>query len=64
MRRLWPILALSVLLLPATARAEPIAISVQTSSGGFSGGDTAAISGAASIDLGTIVMPQARSERF
>jgi len=57
MRRLWPILALSVLLLPATARAEPIAISVQTSSGGFSGGDTAAISGAASIDLGTIVMP-------
>jgi hypothetical protein len=56
MRRLWPILALSVLLLPATARAEPIAISVQTSSGGFSGGDTAT-SGSVSIDLGTVQMP-------
>jgi hypothetical protein len=57
MRRLWPILALSVLLLPATARAEPIAISVQASSGGFSGGTAAATSGTLSIDLGTVAMP-------
>jgi len=48
---------MSVLLLPATARAEPIAISVQASSGGFSGGDTAATSGSVSIDLGTVQMP-------
>jgi len=54
MKRLWLILALGVLL-PATARAEPIAISVQSSSGGFSGG-TNAVSGLA-IDLGTISMP-------
>jgi len=56
MKRLWSILALSVLLLPATARAEPIAISVESSSGGFSGGDTAT-SGNVSIDLGTVDMP-------
>ena len=55
MKRLWSILALSVLLLPATARAEPIAISVESSSGGFIGGD-AAVSGS-SIDLGTVDMP-------
>jgi len=55
MRSLWPILAVIVLLLPATARAEPIAISVQASSGGFSGGDTAATSGSV-IDLGTVEM--------
>jgi PEP-CTERM motif-containing protein len=54
MKRLWLILAFGVLL-PATARAEPIAISVQSSSGGFSGGTTAA-SGLA-IDLGTVSMP-------
>jgi len=57
MKRLWPMVALSVLLLPATARAEPIAISVQSSSGGFSGGDQAATSGRFSIDLGTVDMP-------
>jgi len=57
MKRLWPMLALSVLLLPATARAEPIAISVQSSSGGFSGGEEAATSGRLSIDLGTVDMP-------
>jgi len=49
-------LALCVLLLPATARAEPIAVNVQSSSGGFSGGD-AATSGWFSIDLGTVDMP-------
>lgn len=55
MKRLWLILAFGVLL-PATARAEPIAISVQSSSGGFTGGTTAA-SGSPTIDLGTIVVP-------
>jgi len=53
MKRLWLILAFGVLL-PATARAEPIAI-VQSSSGGFSGGTTAV--GGLAIDLGTIGMP-------
>jgi len=55
MKRLWVILAFGMLL-PATARAEPIAISVQSSSGGFSGG-TVAAGGSLAIDLGTIVMP-------
>jgi len=55
MKRLWAILALGVLL-PATARAEPIAISVASASGGFSGGETAAPSGRFSIDLGTVDM--------
>ena len=55
MKRLWAILALGVLL-PATARAEPIAISVASAAGGFSGGDTAAPSGRFSIDLGTVDM--------
>jgi len=55
MKRLWLILAFGVLL-PATARAEPIAISVQSSSGGFSGG-TVATGGSHTIDLGTLVIP-------
>src|SRR6476619_1535256 len=54
MKRLWLILAFGVLL-PATARAEPIAI-LQSSSGGFSGGTTA-VGGSLAIDLGTIGMP-------
>jgi hypothetical protein len=54
MKRLWLILAFGVLL-PASARAEPIAI-VQSSSGGFSGG-TIAVGGSLAIDLGTIGMP-------
>jgi len=53
MKRLWLILAFGVLL-PATARAEPIAI-MQSSSGGFSGGTTG--SSALTIDLGSVVMP-------
>ena len=53
MKRLWLLLAFGVLL-PATARAEPIVI-LQSSSGGFTGG--AATSGASTIDLGTIAMP-------
>ena len=57
MKRLWPILALCVVL-PATARAEPISISVESSSGGFSGGGSAT-TGWFSIDLGTVVMPAA-----
>ena len=56
MKRLWAILALGVLL-PATARAEPIAVSLQSSSGGFSGGT--ATSGSFAIDLGTVMMPAA-----
>jgi PEP-CTERM motif-containing protein len=55
MKRLWPMLALSVLLLPATARAEPIEISIESSSGGFSGGDTT--TSGSTIDLGTVSMP-------
>lgn len=55
MKRLWPMLALSVLLLPATARAEPIAISIESSSGGFTGGDTE--TSGSTIDLGTVNMP-------
>jgi len=58
MKRLWPILALSVLLMPTAARAEPISISVESSSGGFSGG-ASATTGWFSIDLGTVVMPAA-----
>jgi hypothetical protein len=55
MKRLWLVLALGVFL-PATARAEPIAISVQSSSGGFTGGTTA-VGGSHAIDLGMIVLP-------
>src|SRR5262245_52411477 len=55
MKRLWPMLALSVLLLPATARAEPISIDVESSSGGFSGGDIT--TSGSTIDLGTVNMP-------
>jgi hypothetical protein len=55
MKRLWPVLALSVLLLPGTARAEPIAISVESSAGGFASSDVT-ISGS-TIDLGTVDMP-------
>jgi PEP-CTERM motif len=54
MKRLWLILAFGVLL-PATARAEPIVI-LQSSSGGFTGG-TIATGGTLSIDLGSVVMP-------
>jgi hypothetical protein len=53
MKRLCLILAFGVLL-PATARAEPIVI-VQSSSGGFSGG-TVDTGGFLSVDLGTIAM--------
>lgn len=55
MKRLCLILAFGVVL-PATARAEPIAISVQSSSGGFSGG-TVATGSSHTIDLGTLVIP-------
>ena len=53
MKRLWLLLAFGVLL-PATARAEPIVI-LQSTSGGFTGGTTAV--GGLSINLGTIGMP-------
>jgi hypothetical protein len=52
MKRLWLILAFGVLL-PATARAEPIVI-LQSSSGGFTG---IATGGTLTIDLGSVVMP-------
>lgn len=55
MKRLWPIFALFVLL-PVAARAEPIAISVESATGGFSGGDAVSVSGL-SIDLGSVDMP-------
>jgi hypothetical protein len=54
MKRLWLLLAFGVLL-PATARAEPIAIDLQSTSGGFTGGTTDV--GGLAIDLGTIVVP-------
>lgn len=54
MKRLWLLLAFGVLL-PATARAEPIVI-VQSSSGGFTGGTTTVIT-APTLDLGMIVVP-------
>lgn len=54
MKRLWVLLALGVLL-PATARAEPIAINLQSTTGGFTGGSTAVDTLA--IDLGSIVVP-------
>ena len=50
MKRLCLILAFGVLL-PATARAEPIAI-VQSSSGGFSGGGAAGAT--LTIDFGSV----------
>ena len=53
MKRLWMILALGVLL-PATARAEPIVV-LESSSGGFSGGGAAGATLA--IDFGSVVMP-------
>lgn len=55
MKRLWILLALGVVLLPAQARAEPIAITLQSSTGGLSGG-TATSSGS-SIDFGGLVVP-------
>lgn len=55
MKRLCFILALWVVL-PAPARAEPISISLESSSGGFSAGTTD-VGGSLAIDLGTIVMP-------
>ena len=54
MKRLCLILAFGVLL-PATARAEPIVI-VQSSSGGFSGGTINTTGAPLSIDLGSIAM--------
>ena len=54
MKRLWVILAFGVLL-PATARAEPIVI-VQSSSGGFTGG-TVDTGGSLTINLGSVAMP-------
>jgi hypothetical protein len=54
MKRLWVILAFGVLL-PATARAEPIVI-VQSSSGGFTAG-TVDTGGSLTIDLGSVAMP-------
>lgn len=55
MKHGWIVLALGVLL-PATARAEPIAITVQSASGGFSGG-TSTSTTSTTIDLGTVSMP-------
>ena len=60
MKRLWVLLAFGVLL-PATARAESIAISLQSTSGGFTGGSTAVNTHA--IDLGTIVVTSRRNAK-
>jgi hypothetical protein len=55
MKRLSVILALGVLL-PASARAEPIAINVESATGGFAAGSTIT-TGSDTIDLGNIVIP-------
>jgi hypothetical protein len=55
MKQVWVILAAGMLV-PAAARAEPIAISLESGTGGFSAGSTAT-TGSSVIDLGTIVMP-------
>lgn len=55
MRRLSSALAVAALLMPVAARAEPISISLQSSSGGFAGDST--MSSGLSIDLGTLSMP-------
>jgi hypothetical protein len=55
MKRLSVILALGVLL-PASARAEPIAISVESATGGFAAG-SAVTTGSDTIDLGDVVIP-------
>jgi len=62
MKQVWVILALGMLV-PAVARAEPIAISVESGTGGFSstGGVT---SGSRTINLGTVVMPAGSSGTF
>jgi hypothetical protein len=54
MHRVSVALALAALL-PAAARAEPISVSVESSSGGFT--QTGTSSGSNSIDFGRIVMP-------
>ena len=55
MKQVWVILAVGMLM-PAAARAEPIAISLASEAGGFSGG-TSVTTGSRAIDLGTVVMP-------
>lgn len=55
MKQVWVILAAGMLL-PAAARAEPIAISLESGTGGFSAGSSAT-TGSREIDLGTIAMP-------
>jgi hypothetical protein len=55
MKQVWVILAVGMLL-PAAARAEPIAISLESEAGGFSGG-TSVTTGSRAIDLGTVAMP-------
>lgn len=55
MKQVWVILAAGMLL-PAAARAEPIAISLESGTGGFSA-DSTATTGSRVIDLGTIAMP-------
>jgi hypothetical protein len=55
MKRLSVILALAMLV-PAAALAEPITISVESATGGFSGGGDAVVS-SSTIDLGMVEMP-------
>jgi len=55
MKQVWVLLAIGMLL-PVTARAEPIAINVESATGGFSS-EEAATSAGHTIDLGTVVMP-------
>jgi hypothetical protein len=55
MKRLSVVLALAMLV-PAAALAEPITISVESATGGFSGSGGATI-GSTTIDLGTVAMP-------
>ena len=45
--------------LPGAARAEPVSISLQSSSGGFAEGESAAAASGFTINLGTLFMPSA-----
>jgi hypothetical protein len=57
MRRVTVALALAALLLPVAAGADPIKVALDSSTGGFSGGGEAAVTGRRSIDLGEIFLP-------
>jgi hypothetical protein len=60
MRRVCTALAVAALL-PLTAQADPIGVSLQSSTGGFTTGDSSPSTGSFAIDLGQLFMPGADS---